>query len=81
MSLAVTFCDQTEHERPKNEHGYSSFHRSEAESLPHVIEFEIPLPFQFTTVPESIHSLILVPWPNQNRAIMSPDVRIVKPRF
>ena len=45
MSLAVTFCDQTEHERPKNEHGYSSFHRSEAESLPHFNEFETPVLF------------------------------------
>jgi hypothetical protein len=45
MSVAVTFCCQTEHERRENEHGYSSFHRSEAESLPHFNEFKTPVPF------------------------------------
>ena len=45
MSVAVTFCGQTEHERRENEHGYSSFHRSEAEFLPHFNEFETPVPF------------------------------------
>jgi hypothetical protein len=40
MRVAVTFCDQTEHECRKNEHSYSFFHWSEAESLPHFNEFE-----------------------------------------
>ena|SRR4030095_3207481 len=39
MRIPVTFCGQTEHERRENEHAYSSFHRSEAESLPRLIEF------------------------------------------
>jgi hypothetical protein len=45
MSVAVTFCHQTEHERRENEHDYSFFHRSEAESLPHFFEFETPVLF------------------------------------
>ena len=45
MSLAVTFCGHTENERRENEHGYSSFHRSEPESLPHFNEFETPVLF------------------------------------
>ena len=45
MRIAVTFCGQTEHGRRENEHAYSSFHRSEAESLPHFNEFETPVSF------------------------------------
>jgi len=43
MSVAVTFCDQAEYERGDNEYGYSFFRWSEAESLPHFIEFETPV--------------------------------------
>lgn len=45
MRLAITFCDQPEHERRGNEYDYSSFSRREAESLPHFIEFETPVFF------------------------------------
>ncbi len=45
MRVAVAFRDQTEHERGDYEYRYSSLGRSEAESLPHFIEFETPLLF------------------------------------
>jgi hypothetical protein len=45
MSVAITFCDQTEHERRKDEHGYSFFCRSETKFLPHCIELETPVLF------------------------------------
>jgi len=41
MRITITFCDQTEHERRCHEHCYSCFSRSEAEPLPHFIEFEM----------------------------------------
>jgi hypothetical protein len=40
MRVAITFCDQAEHERRDNEHRYSSLSRCEAESLPHFIKFK-----------------------------------------
>ena len=40
MRVAITFCDQPEHERRGHEYDYPSFSRREAESLPHFIEFE-----------------------------------------
>jgi hypothetical protein len=40
MRITVTFCDQTEHKRRGDEQCYSCFSRSEAEPLPHFIEFE-----------------------------------------
>jgi hypothetical protein len=42
MRLPVTFRDQAEHERRDYEQRYSSLGGSEAESLPHFIEFETP---------------------------------------
>jgi len=45
MRVAITFRDQPEHERRRNEHDYSSFSRREAEFLPHFIEFETPALF------------------------------------
>jgi hypothetical protein len=45
MRVAITFCDQAEHERRGNEHRNSSLSRREAESLPHFIEFETPALF------------------------------------
>lgn len=45
MRVAITFRDQTEHERRGNEYDYPSFRRREAESLPHFIEFETPALF------------------------------------
>jgi hypothetical protein len=42
MGVAITFRDQSEHERREHEYRYSSFCRSEAKSLPHFIEFETP---------------------------------------
>lgn len=45
MRVTVTFCDETEYKRRENEHGYSFFRWSEAESLPHFIEFETPVLF------------------------------------
>jgi hypothetical protein len=50
MSVAITFCDQTEHERRENKHSYSLFRWSEAESLPHFIEPEAPDPLQLAKV-------------------------------
>ena len=45
MRVAITFCDQAEHERCNNEDRYASLSRREAESLPHFIEFETPTLF------------------------------------
>ena len=45
MRVAVTFCDQTEHERRGNEHGYSLFGGSETESLAGFAEFKTPVLF------------------------------------
>jgi len=42
MRLPVTFRNQAEHERRDYEQRYSSLSGSEAESLPHFIEFETP---------------------------------------
>jgi hypothetical protein len=42
MRVAITFCNQSQHERRGNEYDYPSFSRREAESLPHFIEFETP---------------------------------------
>jgi len=42
MRLPVTFRDQAEHEHRDYEQRYSSLSGSEAESLPHFIEFETP---------------------------------------
>ena len=50
MRVAVTLCDQTEHQRRGNEDSYSLFGRSETESLPHLLKFETPAVFQFTKV-------------------------------
>jgi hypothetical protein len=46
MGVAITFCDETEQKGRENEDGYSLFHWSEAESLPHFNEFETPVLFQ-----------------------------------
>ena len=45
MRVAVTLCDQTEHERRGNEHGYSLFGGSETESLAGFAEFKTPVLF------------------------------------
>ena len=45
MGVAVTFCDQAEHECRDHEYDYSFFCGCEAESLPHLIEFETPVLF------------------------------------
>ncbi|PYK24555.1 MAG: hypothetical protein DME59_13065 [Verrucomicrobia bacterium] len=42
MRLPVTFRNQAEHERRDYEQRYSSLSGSEAESLPHFIEFKTP---------------------------------------
>jgi len=49
MRLAVTFRDQAEHERRAYEQRYSSLSGSQAESLPHFIEFETPCLFNQVT--------------------------------
>jgi hypothetical protein len=46
MRVAITFRYQAEHERCDDEYGYSFFGGSEAESLPHFIEFETPALFK-----------------------------------
>ncbi len=42
MRVAITLCHNTEYERRENEHDDSLFGRSEAEPLPHLIQFEAP---------------------------------------
>jgi hypothetical protein len=42
MRIAVTFCDESEHECRGNEHDNSCLSRGEAESLPQFIECEMP---------------------------------------
>jgi hypothetical protein len=42
MRIAITFRDQSKHEGRGNECGYTYLSGGEAESLPHVIEFETP---------------------------------------
>jgi hypothetical protein len=42
MGVAITLRYKTEHERGENKHDYSFFGRSEAESLPRLIQFEAP---------------------------------------
>ena len=42
MGVAITLRYKTEHERGENKHDYSFFSRSEAESLPRLIQFEAP---------------------------------------
>ena len=42
MGVAITFCDQTEHERREDKCDHSFFHRSKSESLPRLIQFEAP---------------------------------------
>ena len=42
MRVPITFRDQPQHERSDHEHDYSFLSRCEAESLPHIIEFETP---------------------------------------
>ena len=37
MSVAITFCYETEYERGKDKRNNSHFHGSETESLPHLI--------------------------------------------
>jgi hypothetical protein len=53
MSVAVTFCAQSKHERGENEYGHSFFRWSEAKSLSEAIESGAPvrlqLRFQLTT--------------------------------
>jgi len=45
MRVAVTFCNKTEQKRGKNKHDNLFLPRSEPESLPHLIKFEVPLQF------------------------------------
>jgi hypothetical protein len=42
MGVAITFCDKTKRERRENKHDDSLFGRSEAESLPRLIQCEAP---------------------------------------
>jgi hypothetical protein len=46
MGITVTLCAQPQQKRRENKDGYSFFRWSEAESLPHLIEFETPTIFQ-----------------------------------
>jgi hypothetical protein len=47
MSVAITFCDKTEHECTENKRQDSFFLGGEPESFPETIEFETPARFQF----------------------------------
>ena len=53
MRVAITLRDQAEHKRCENEKGYSFFGRSEAEFLPHFIEFKTPDLFNQVANPSS----------------------------
>jgi hypothetical protein len=46
MGVAITLCDETKRERREDKHDYSFFGRSEAESLPRLIQFEAHSVFQ-----------------------------------
>jgi hypothetical protein len=46
MGVAITLCDETKYERRKDKHDNSLFGRSEAKSLPNLIEFETHSVFQ-----------------------------------
>ncbi len=46
MGIAITLGGKTKHEGGKNKHNYSFFGRSEAESLPRLIQFGTPVLFQ-----------------------------------
>jgi hypothetical protein len=72
MAVAITFRAQSQQKRRQDEERYSFFGRSEAESLPHLIEFETPTLFQLAKLSESIFSLFPMPRPNHNGAAMSP---------
>ena len=41
MGVAITFCDKTKRQRCQNKHGHLSFRRSQAESLPRLIQFGV----------------------------------------
>ena len=45
MRVAIAFCHETEHERRKDKRNNSFFRRSEAEHLPRLIQFGVPLQF------------------------------------
>ncbi len=45
MSVAITFCDETQHKCREYEYYNTLFGRSEAESLPRLIQFGTPVPF------------------------------------
>jgi hypothetical protein len=47
MSVAITLCDKTKHERRENKRDHSLFHRSEVELLPRLIQFKAPVFLQF----------------------------------
>jgi hypothetical protein len=42
MGVAITLCNDTKHKRRKDKHHDSFFRRSEAESLPHFVQFGVP---------------------------------------
>jgi hypothetical protein len=42
MSVAITFCDETKHERRKDKHDDSPFHCSETKRLSRLIQFGAP---------------------------------------
>ena len=48
MCITVAFRSQTERKCRKNKDRYPLFRGSEAEPLPHLIEFEAPAFFQFS---------------------------------
>jgi len=50
VSVAVTFCGQTKHERCDNKSSDPFFRRSKAKSLPNFIEAEAPDPFQLAKI-------------------------------
>jgi hypothetical protein len=52
MRFAITFCNETEHERPKNKYHNSSFHGREAEPLYRPIQFGVLLHLVFPIATE-----------------------------
>jgi hypothetical protein len=52
MRVVITFCNKTEHERPKNKYHNSFFHGREAELLYRPIQFGVLLHLVVSIAPE-----------------------------
>jgi hypothetical protein len=69
MGVAITFCNQAEHERGDYEYRYPSLCGSEAEFLPQFFEFETPVPFNQVATPSKW--LQSEPWPTYTDLLLA----------